>query len=68
MDKLQTRKKNMNNARRVLVMKVAEQIAEDVQDDVFAPLEVLLEDVSSKKLEAFIVNNPDLPKLVLENI
>ncbi len=58
----------MNNARRILVIKVAEQIVEDVQDDVFAPLEVLLEDVPSTKLEAFIVNNPDLPKLVLENI
>ena len=44
----------MNNARRVLVIKVAEQIVEDVQDDVFAPLEVLLEDVPSIKLEAFI--------------
>ena len=44
----------MNNARRILVIKVAEQIVEDVQDDVFAPLEVLLEDVPSIKLEAFI--------------
>ena len=44
----------MNNARRVLIRQVAEQIVEDVQDDVFAPLEVLLESVPSVKLQAFI--------------
>ena len=44
----------IDNGRRLLIIKVAEQIVEDVQDDVFAPLEVLLEDVPSIKLEAFI--------------
>ena len=44
----------IDNGRRLLIIKVAEQIVEDVQDDIFAPLEVLLEDVPSIKLEAFI--------------
>lgn len=44
----------MNNARRVLVIKVAEQIVEDVSEEVFGPLEVLLQDVPFVKLEAFI--------------
>jgi len=49
----------MNNARRVLIRQVAEQIVEDVSDDVFAPIEVLLESVTDHKLMAF------LPKEVL---
>tara|TARA_R100001509_G_scaffold89285_1_gene51238 strand:+ start:260 stop:442 length:183 start_codon:yes stop_codon:yes gene_type:complete len=44
----------MNNARRILVIKVAEQIVEDVSEEVFGPLEVLLQDVPTVKLEAFI--------------
>ena len=49
----------MNNARRVLIRQVAEQIVEDVSDDAFAPIEVLLESVTDNKLMAF------LPKEVL---
>ena len=49
----------MNNARRVLIRQVAEQIVEDVNDDAFAPIEVLLESVTDHKLMAF------LPKEVL---
>ena len=49
----------MNNARRVLIRQVAEQIVEDVNDDAFAPIEVLLESVTDNKLMAF------LPKEVL---
>ena len=49
----------MNNARRVLIRQVAEQIVEDVNDDAFAPIEVLLEGVNDNKLMAF------LPKEVL---
>jgi len=49
----------MNNARRVLIRQVAEQIVEDVNDNAFAPLEVLLEGVNDNKLMAF------LPKEVL---
>jgi len=44
----------MNNARRILVIKVAEQIVEDVSEEVFGPLEVLLQDIPTVKLEAFI--------------
>ena len=44
----------MNNARRVLIRQVAEQIVEDVNDDAFAPLEVLLESVTDHKLMAFL--------------
>ena len=44
----------MNNTRRVLIMKVAEQIVEDVSDETFGPLEVLLQDVPTANLEAFI--------------
>ena len=49
----------MNNARRVLIRQVAEQIVEDVSDDAFAPIEVLLESETDNKLMAF------LPKEVL---
>jgi len=49
----------MNNARRVLIRQVAKQIVEDVNDDAFAPIEVLLESVTDNKLMAF------LPKEVL---
>lgn len=44
----------IDNGRRLLIIQVAKQIVEDVQDDVFAPLEVLLENVPSVKLQAFI--------------
>ena len=46
----------IDNGRRLLIIKVAEQIVEDVQDDVFAPLEILFKNVSSVELQAFIPN------------
>tara|TARA_S200002703_G_scaffold36012_1_gene31117 strand:- start:16 stop:210 length:195 start_codon:yes stop_codon:yes gene_type:complete len=49
----------IDNGRRLLIRQVAEQIVEDVNDDAFAPLEVLLESVNDNKLMAF------LPKEVL---
>ena len=53
----------MNNARRVLVIKVAEQIVEDVSEEVFGPLEVLLQDVPFVKLEAFILKEKGYDEL-----
>ena len=44
----------IDNGRRLLIIQVAKQIVEDVQDDVFAPLEILLKNVSSVELQAFI--------------
>lgn len=46
----------MNNAKQALIKNVVKQIVEDIGEEIFVPLENLLEDVSEAKLKSFIYN------------
>ena len=47
----------MNNAKQALIKNVVKQIVEDINEEIFVPLENLLEDVSEAKLKSFVYND-----------